>query len=115
MFSGSRIGNQETTRCIGNYLVKGGYKDFEDLAAACGEPVIAEPEVHGGIPIDEASSFLLLMSDGLYKSLQEATGCVESVNKEIAQIAVEQVNGAIFSPPLSLSLFLLSNNLFDSV
>ncbi|KAK6622277.1 hypothetical protein RUM44_002084 [Polyplax serrata] len=86
----SRIGNQETTRCIGNYLVKGGYKDFEELAMATAEPVVAEPEVHGGILLDETCSFLLLMSDGLYKSLQEATGCQDTVNKEIAQMTVEQ-------------------------
>lgn len=89
---GSRLGNQEHTRCIGNYLVKGGYKDFEELACAIAEPVIAEPEVHGGIALDETCSFLLLMSDGLYKSLQEATGCIDTVNKEIAQMTVEQVN-----------------------
>lgn len=87
---GSRLGNQEHTRCIGNYLVKGGYKDFEELTCAIAEPIIAEPEVHGGIVLDETCSFLLLMSDGLYKSLQEATGCNDTVNKEIAQMAVEQ-------------------------
>lgn len=89
--AGSRIGNQETTRCIGNYLVKGGYKDFEDLLVATAEPVIAEPEVHGGIILDDTCSFLLLMSDGLYKSLQDATGCSDTVNKEIAHMTVEQV------------------------
>lgn len=35
--------------------------------------------------------FLLLLSDGLYKSLQEATG-TEQVNKDIAQMVVEQVS-----------------------
>ena len=72
--------------------MKGGYKDFDELACAIAEPVIAEPEVHGGIVLDETCSFLLLMSDGLYKSLQEATGCNhDNVNVEIAQMAVEQV------------------------
>lgn len=36
-------------------------------------------------------SFLLLMSDGLYNSYKEATGS-EQVNKEIAQMVVEQVS-----------------------
>lgn len=27
----SKLGNQDNTRCIGNYQVKGGYKDFEML------------------------------------------------------------------------------------
>lgn len=71
--------------------MKGGYKDFEELATATAEPVIAEPEVHGGIVVDETCSFLLLMSKGLFKSLQEATGNADSVNKEIAQMTVEQV------------------------
>ncbi|GLH04118.1 Probable protein phosphatase CG10417 [Gryllus bimaculatus] len=69
--------------------VKGAYKEFEELTSAAGEPVIAEPEIHGGIPLDESCRFLLLMSDGLYKSLEEATG-TDQVNKEIAQMAVEQ-------------------------
>lgn len=38
------------------------------------EPIIAEPNIVGGIPIDSKCKFLLLMSDGFYKSLEEATG-----------------------------------------
>ncbi|XP_021939064.1 TGF-beta-activated kinase 1 and MAP3K7-binding protein 1-like isoform X5 [Zootermopsis nevadensis] len=108
---GSRLGNQENTRCLGNYLVKGGYKEFDELVTARAEPVIAEPEIHGGIQLDETCRyqqltclypslcncmqcratgwFLLLMSDGLYKSLVEATR-TDQVNKDIAQMAVEQ-------------------------
>ncbi|XP_066582091.1 TGF-beta-activated kinase 1 and MAP3K7-binding protein 1-like [Prorops nasuta] len=86
---GSRLGNQENTRCIGNYLVKGGYREFEELASATAEPVIAEPEIYGGIELDSSCRFLLLMSRGLYKSLEEATG-TDQVNKELALIAVEQ-------------------------
>lgn len=61
------------TRCIGNYTVKGGYKEFDYLSEAEEEPVIAEPNIIGGIPIDEKCKFLILMSEGLYKSLEEAT------------------------------------------
>ncbi|PNF39628.1 hypothetical protein B7P43_G05679 [Cryptotermes secundus] len=86
----SRLGNQENTRCLGNYLVKGGYKEFDELMSAKAEPVIAEPEIHGGIELDESCRFLLLMSDGLYKSLEEATR-TDQVNKDLAQMAVEQV------------------------
>lgn len=85
------MGNQENTRCLGNYLVKGGYKEYEELASAVAEPIIAEPEIHGGIEIDESCRFLLLMSRGLYKSLEEATG-TEQVNKDLALMVVEQVN-----------------------
>lgn len=49
---GFRIGNHEHTRCLGHYLVKGGYKEFEELACASTEPVIAEPEIAGGISLD---------------------------------------------------------------
>ncbi|XP_071441161.1 TGF-beta-activated kinase 1 and MAP3K7-binding protein 1-like [Hetaerina americana] len=83
---GSVLGN---TRCLGNYLVKGGYKEIEELMTASTEPVIAEPEIHGGIALDESCRFLLLMSDGLYKSLEEATE-TDQINKEIAQMTVEQ-------------------------
>lgn len=38
-----------------------------------------------------SDSFLLLMSDGLYKSYRDSTGS-EQVNKEIAQMVVEQVS-----------------------
>lgn len=55
------------------------------------EPIIAEPEIHGSIELDESCRFLLLMSRGLYKSLEEATG-TDQVNKELALIAVEQVS-----------------------
>lgn len=89
-FTGSHLGNQENTRCLGNYLVKGGYREFEELASATAEPIIAEPEIHGGIELDDSCRFLLLMSRGLYKSLEEATG-TDQVNKELALIAVEQV------------------------
>lgn len=85
----SHLGNQSNTRCLGNYLVKGAYKEFEDLSSALQEPVISEPDIHGGIPIDESCKFLLLMSSGLYKSVEEATK-TDQVNKYIAQCVVEQ-------------------------
>ncbi|XP_028144062.1 TGF-beta-activated kinase 1 and MAP3K7-binding protein 1-like [Diabrotica virgifera virgifera] len=85
----TRLGNQENTRCLGNYIIKEGYRDFEDLAMASEEPIIAQPDIHGGIVLDESSRFLLLMSAGLYKSIEEATG-TDQVNKYIAQCVVEQ-------------------------
>lgn len=95
MKQGNRIGNQENSRCIGNYLVKGGYREFEELRSAYGEPVIAVPEIHDGIELDDSCKFLLLMSRGLYKALEEATG-TEQVNKELATMAIEQVSKKIF-------------------
>jgi TAK1-binding protein 1 len=58
--TGSRLGNQENTRCLGNYLVKGGYKEFDELMSAKAEPVIAEPEIHGGIELDESCRYSTL-------------------------------------------------------
>ena len=43
-----------TTRCLGNYTVKGGYKDFDLFSDALVEPVIAEAEITGPIPLDES-------------------------------------------------------------
>lgn len=70
--------------------MKGGYREFEELVSSAAEPIIAEPEIHGSIELDESCRFLLLMSRGLYKSLEEATG-TDQVNKELALITVEQV------------------------
>ncbi|RXG56440.1 TGF-beta-activated kinase 1 and MAP3K7-binding protein 1 [Armadillidium vulgare] len=85
---GAKLGSNEITRCIGNYFLKGGYKEFDMLASAIAEPVICEPYITS-VPIDESCSFFLLMSDGLYKSYEEATGS-EHANKEIATMVVEQ-------------------------
>lgn len=83
------LGNQENTRCLGNYLVKGGYKEFEALGMASQEPVIAEPDICGGIQIDESCRFLLVMSAGLFKCIEETMGG-QQVNQYIAQCVVEQ-------------------------
>lgn len=54
-FLGSRtIGNQLSTRCLCNYMIKGAYKDFEELSAATAEPIIIDPHIVGGISIDSS-------------------------------------------------------------
>lgn len=35
-------------------MIKGAYKDFEELREASAEPVIAEPHIVGGISIDSS-------------------------------------------------------------
>ncbi|KAI8479174.1 PREDICTED: TGF-beta-activated kinase 1 and MAP3K7-binding protein 1-like [Branchiostoma belcheri] len=87
---GSRLGNQDCTRTLGNYHLKGGYKDFDILSVATAEPVIAEPDVVGGITVDESCSFLMLFSDGLYKSLEKCTG-TDSVNRDLAYMVSEEL------------------------
>lgn len=91
IFLATHLGNQENTRCLGNYMVKGNYKEFEDICSATQEPIIAEPDIHGGLEVDDTFQFLLLMSSGLYKSVEEATG-TDQANKYIAQCVVEQVS-----------------------
>ncbi|KAF9823596.1 hypothetical protein SFRURICE_011902 [Spodoptera frugiperda] len=83
------LGNQTGTRCLGNYLVKGLYKAFPTISAAVTEPVIAAPEIHGPIILDESCRFLVLVSAGVYKRIQEAKGSYEQTNKQLAQLIVE--------------------------
>lgn len=52
-------------------------------SAANGEPVIAEPDSVGGIEIDNSFYFLLLMSDGLYKSLENSKIFAQDVNVDV--------------------------------
>ncbi|CAL1263439.1 unnamed protein product [Larinioides sclopetarius] len=85
----SKSGLQNCTRCIGNYTVKGGYKEFDNFSEAQDEPIIAEPNIIGGIKIDEKCKFLLLMSDGLYKCLEEATGTTNT-NAMLVNMILEQ-------------------------
>lgn len=89
MIAVGRIGNQINTRCLGNYLVKGGYKEFEQLRNAASEPVIATPEIHPGVVLDDSCRFLILFTDGLYKAVSEATES-EQVNIHLAQMIVEE-------------------------
>ncbi|GAB6027234.1 hypothetical protein CHUAL_001521 [Chamberlinius hualienensis] len=89
LLNGRTLGNHHNTRCIGNYSVKGGYKDFDILCSATSEPVTATPNICGGLAIDNTWRFLLLLSDGLYRSLQEATGSKQP-NYDIANIVNEQ-------------------------
>lgn len=35
-------------------MIKGAYKDFEELSAASSEPIISEPHIVGGISIDSS-------------------------------------------------------------
>ena len=68
-----------------------GYRERRELRPASKEPVIVEPEIHGGIEIDSNTRFLILMSDGLYNALAEATGTATP-------------NAGSFSPTLQIDL-----------
>jgi len=89
-----RVGCNETTRAIGDFAVKWGYKDFDILSSASGPPVIAEPHVTAPIPINNSFYFLFLMSDGVYRAVEEASECGNAVpdpNIEIANLIHEQL------------------------
>lgn len=57
--------------------------------SAQSDPVIPDPEIQGGIELDPTCSFLILMSDGLYKSLEDALGLVH-INREIASMVATE-------------------------
>ncbi|KAL1273450.1 hypothetical protein QQF64_029312, partial [Cirrhinus molitorella] len=83
------ISGQSSTRRIGDYKVKFSYTDIDVLSAAKQEPIISEPEIHGGQSLEGVTGFLLLMSEGLIKALESAHG-PEQVNQEVvAMVAAE--------------------------
>lgn len=59
------------------------------FSPATSEPVIAEPQITDGIPLDTSPGFLILMSDGVYNSFRDATG-KEHVNAEIASMVASE-------------------------
>lgn len=61
MFLAQYLGNQSGTRCVGNYLVKGLYKAFPHIGCAASEPVLAAPEIHGPIALDESCRYILIL------------------------------------------------------
>lgn len=76
---------RHTTRCLGDYPRKGGYKDFELLSSAVAEPVIPDPEIIGGIPTDDSFKFLIIMTAGVYRNLEDATNASEP-NRDLASM-----------------------------
>nr|UCK81543.1 TGF-beta-activated kinase 1 and MAP3K7-binding protein 1 [Arenicola marina] len=83
-----QLGNHTYTRTIGDYHVKGGYKEIDVLCTAMSDPVVAEPQLNPGYQLDDDCRFLVIMSGGLYRSL-EAVG-MESVNREIASMVAAE-------------------------
>ena len=86
---GEKLAGQEVTRCLGNYRLKAGYREDERLRACCAEPALAEPDMVS-VQLDESCRFLLLLSRGLYRALEEVRD-EPQVNKEVAQLVVEEV------------------------
>ncbi|XP_058450153.1 TGF-beta-activated kinase 1 and MAP3K7-binding protein 1-like [Malaya genurostris] len=80
-----------STRCIGNYLGKTGYKDCDFLSDATSEPVIFQPEIVGSIPVTPACKFLVLMSSGLCRALHDLyPGDTSKENRILIQMIAEE-------------------------
>ncbi|XP_057304609.1 TGF-beta-activated kinase 1 and MAP3K7-binding protein 1-like [Hydractinia symbiolongicarpus] len=80
------------TRSLGDWALKGGYKNIAELSSAKEEPILSTPSVHGGEQIDASMQFLFMMSEGVYKAYQEATGTPpEQVNNNIAFMVGESI------------------------
>jgi TAK1-binding protein 1 len=89
----SALHSLPSTKCIGNYMGKGGYKDSELLSQSSSEPISSTPEIIGPILLDDSVRFLLLLSGGLCKVLSQLfSNDLTIVNKELVQICVQQFN-----------------------
>ena len=64
------LGDHNYTRCFGNYLVKGGYKETPILASCGDDPVIAEPEIQGPIEITEDLELLVIATKSLCEAVE---------------------------------------------
>lgn len=60
-------------------------------SVATEEPVIAEPYICGGIPIDETFFALVLMSDGVYNSIEEAADMEINSNFDVVRLVTEEL------------------------
>jgi TAK1-binding protein 1 len=101
------LGDGRLTRCFGNYLVKGGYKENSLVSRATQEPIIPDPEIFGAITLDNDVCMLLLYTNSLVKAFSEATAllnpehelvqhtrhymCKEASLSGVAQAVVDQV------------------------
>ncbi|KAJ3615363.1 hypothetical protein NHX12_018930 [Muraenolepis orangiensis] len=83
-----QIAGQSSTRTIGDYRVKLNYTDIDLLSGAKSQPIIAEPEIHWN-QLDGVTGFLLLMSEGLIRALEEAHGPEQANQEMVAMVAAE--------------------------
>eukprot|EP00794_Sanderia_malayensis_P009239 gene9239-10213_t len=86
-----RIFNQDITRSLGDFPVKGGYKEIECLRSATSEPIISAPFLSGCIPIDSSFYFMAIFTSGFYKTLEEISES-DQVNKDIVALIAAELN-----------------------
>ena len=90
------LGHPGYTRCLGHHRVKGGYKEIDLLSKATDEPVLAEPEIHGGFQIQMHHLFLLIYSKPLADCMEAIMGGKKEkhssteVSTELCKITLEQ-------------------------
>lgn len=82
-----------TTRSLGDWALKGGYKSNVLLKTANDEPILSIPSVHGGEDVSLPNRmFLVLMSKGVFDGYEQATGCPrDQVNHRIGQMVNEEI------------------------
>jgi len=86
------------TRCFGNYPVKGGYKEIACLASCTDDPVIAEPEIQGPIPVEDNLEFLVIATKSLCDAVHKCTK--RDPQKELANLLLHHLQD---EPSSSLS------------
>ncbi|XP_063961415.1 TGF-beta-activated kinase 1 and MAP3K7-binding protein 1-like [Lytechinus pictus] len=87
--SNKLLGDKMATRTIGNHTVKGGYKENTLLCQASSEPILAEPDIIGGLDVSNMTGFLMMYSNGLSQSLIEATDTSQA-NLDLAFMAMSE-------------------------
>lgn len=53
--------------------------------------MIAEPHICGGIPIDKTFFALVLMSDGVYRSIEDASDIEKNSNFDVVRLVMEEL------------------------
>jgi len=92
------LGPHWYTRCLGNYPVKGGYKEIACLASCSDDPVIAEPEIQGPIHIGENLEFLVIATKSLCDAVYKCSN--REPQKELANLLLHHLQD---EPSSSLS------------
>ncbi len=92
LIKAGRLGTQENTRSIGDYSIKEGYKDVDSLLSAQSPPGIATPDIMAPRRQDNSWKYLILMTDGVYKTIESACGTSESLNDMVLEMIQRQLS-----------------------
>eukprot|EP00731_Ephydatia_muelleri_P028856 Em0020g500a len=95
-----RLGPQENTRSIGDYNIKAGYQNVDVLRHASGPPGTAVPSVKM-VDIDRSFLYLMVMSDGVYKSIEAALDEAQTIGAN--QVLANMVHTYAQTPGVEFS------------